>query len=238
MKSDELEKNILNTYFSLRLGIVVLSVALPLILYFGGRRECIPLLNSMSAYYGDHGGLMRDWFVGILWTVGSFLYLYKGYSVVENVALNLAGGFAIGVAMIPCNCWNGALGPSNTLHAFCAVSFFLCMAFVCLFCAGDTTTLLPDEKTRNRFKRQYRIIGALLVASPAAAVLVSYLLHQYANYRFFVEAFGVYIFADYWWVKSREFRMTSAEELAAHGRLANVKGEGVIRVDQMGPAER
>src|SRR5262245_10147984 len=134
MTSDKLQKNILSTYFTLRMGIVVLSVALPVILYFGGRLGGIDLLNSMSAYYGDNDGLMRNWLVGILWTVGSFLYLYKGYSTLENILLNLAGGFAVGVAMIPCNCWPTAIGASSTLHGFVAVSFFLCMAAVCLFC--------------------------------------------------------------------------------------------------------
>lgn len=228
MKSEELQANILSTYFTLRLGIVVLSVALPLVLYFGGKLAGVDLLSSMSAYYGGHDGLMRNWFVGILWTIGSFLYLYKGFSVAENVALNFAGGFAIGVAMIPCNCWDGA-GASSKLHAFCAVSFFLSMAFVCLFCAGDTIGLLPDQKTQNKFKRRYRIIGWLLVASPAAAVLASYLLDQHANFKFFVEAFGVWIFAAYWAVKSHEFRITSAEKLAVQGKL-EAAGKGSSRV--------
>ena len=46
MKSEELQDNMLSTYFWLRGGIVFLSVALPLILYFGGRfRADLPLLT-------------------------------------------------------------------------------------------------------------------------------------------------------------------------------------------------
>src|SRR6185295_8634027 len=182
---------------------------------------------SMSAYYGDHNGLMRNWLVGILWVVGSFLYLYKGYSTLENILLNLAGAFAVGVAMVPCNCWSTP-GPSSRLHAFVAVSFFLSMAAVCLFCAGDTISLLPDQKTRDAFKRRYHVIGILLVASPATAVLVSYVLRQFDNYKFFVEAFGVWMFAAYWLVKSREFSITSAEKRAVRGQLENRKGRGVV----------
>jgi len=234
MTSDKLQENILSTYFTLRLGIVILSVALPPILYFGGRLGGVGLLHSMSAYYGEQNGLMRNWFVGILWAVGSFLYLYKGFSTTENVVLNFAGVFAVSVAMIPCNCWDGAVGDSNKVHAFCAVSFFLCMAFVCLFCAGDTISLLPDQKTKDAFKRRYRIIAVLLVGSPAAAVLVSYALDQHTSYRFFIEAFGVYMFALYWVVKSRELSITSAETLALHGKVANQKGRGVVRVEDAG----
>ena len=52
MTSDKLQENILSTYFTLRLGIVILSVALPPVLYFGGQLGGVGLLNSMSAYYG------------------------------------------------------------------------------------------------------------------------------------------------------------------------------------------
>jgi hypothetical protein len=50
------------------------------------------------------------------------------------------------------------------------------------------------------------------------------------NYKFFVETFGIYMFGLYWLVKSREISITSAEKLAAHGKLQNVKGRGVVRV--------
>lgn len=230
MSSNELQKNILSTYFTLRMGIVVLSFLFPLILYFGGRwwGGIHDLATSMSAYYGENDGTMRNWFVGILWTVGSFLYLYKGFSQLENVLLNLAGGFAVATAMIPCNCWTCA-SPSNKLHAIVAVSFFISMALVCLLCANDTINLLP-EKDQDAFRRQYRIIGVVLLASPLAAIIVSYASGQNSKYKFFAEAFGVWTFAYYWLTKSREFKITSAEERAAHGTLENAPTRGVVSV--------
>ncbi len=57
MSSDELQKSILSTYFTLRMGIVVLSMMLPLILYFGGiwwggihnlARSCICTRDSVT----------------------------------------------------------------------------------------------------------------------------------------------------------------------------------------------
>src|SRR5688572_33391886 len=41
---------------------------------------------------------MRSWFVGPLFVLGVFLYLYKGFSHLENKLLNAAGLFALGVA--------------------------------------------------------------------------------------------------------------------------------------------
>jgi hypothetical protein len=58
----------------------------------------------MSAYYHSGGGAMRDEFVGILFAVGAFLCLYKGFTTFEY-ALNLAGAFVIGVAAFPME-WN------------------------------------------------------------------------------------------------------------------------------------
>lgn len=230
MTSDKLQNNILSTYFTLRMGIVVLSVALPLVLYFGGRwwGHIDTLATSMSAYYGEHDGSMRNWLVGILWTVGSFLYLYKGFSVLENVLLNLAGGFAVAVAMVPCNCWDDGADSSSTWHVFVAVAFFGSMAAVCWFCAEDTISLLPEKADRDAFKRRYRAISFFLLASPAAAVFASYALRQNASYKFFIEAFGVWTFGYYWWTKSREFRITSAEKRALHGMLKNVPTRGVV----------
>lgn len=232
MTSDKLQQNILSTYFSLRMGMVVLSAALPIVLSVGGKLGGLDLLTSMSAYYGAQDGLMRNWLVGILWAVGAFLYLYKGFSTLENVLLNLAGLFAVAIAMIPCHCWEGALGDSSTRHAIAAISFFVSMAGVCLFCAGDTIGLLPDQKTKDAFHRRYRLIGTLLVLSPLAAVAISYVFRQFENYKFFVEAFGVWTFAAYWLVKSRELSITSAEKRALRGQLENRRGRGVVPTTQ------
>jgi hypothetical protein len=231
VSSEKLQHDILNTYFTLRMGIVFLSTMLPLILYFGGMLwgGIHSLASSMSAYYGENGGTMRDWFVGILWTVGSFLYLYKGFSELENILLNIAGGFAVVVAMIPCNCWNDGIGPENKLHSFAAVSFFGAMALVCLLCANDTITLLP-EACQASYKRRYRAIGIVLLASPLAAVTSSYALGQHHQYKFFIEAFGAWTFGYYWWTKSNEFKITSAEKRAALGKLENAPARGVIDV--------
>ena len=234
-RPDELQANILSTYFTLRWGIVVLSVAFPLILYFVGRFGArIPLQPSMSAYYGAHDGYMRNWFVAILFAVGSFLYLYKGYSTLENVALNIAGVSAAFVAMVPCGCWYDDGVTHNKMHAVFAVSFFACMSFCCLFCAGDTIGLLPTERDRKRFTRLYKTIGILLLASPAGALLVSYASNQSTRKLFFIEAFGVCTVAAYWAVKSKEFRLSSAERLTAEKQVKKVPHKGVVRVEEPG----
>ena len=132
-KPDELQAHFAGTYFTLRLGIVVASLLLPVILYVAGNFRPDPgLLPSISHYYAYGNNLTRNWFVGTLCTVGMFLYLYKGYSVTENVVLNVAGVLAIVVALVPCRC--GDPQASASVHGFAAVTFFLCIAFVCVRC--------------------------------------------------------------------------------------------------------
>src|SRR5262245_23142204 len=52
MNSNELRDHIYSTYNSLRMGLVIISLAFPLFLWFiGWFWYNIPLQNSMSAYY-------------------------------------------------------------------------------------------------------------------------------------------------------------------------------------------
>jgi Protein of unknown function (DUF998) len=175
----------------------------------------------MSAYYHAiaDGKSMRDWFVGILFAVAIFLYLYKGYSAAENIALNLAGAFAVGIAIFPME-WNcGDACKDFSVHGFCAISFFLCIAFVCIRCASDTLKRIPDEKTKRRYGRLYKIIGLVMIAAPAIAFALTVLLRQYSSRTFIAEAVGIFAFATYWLAKSRELYVTQVERKALHSEL-------------------
>ncbi len=229
MTAEDLRRNMMSTYFTLRLGIVLLSFALPIVLLVyslithGGLVE-----SSMSAFYGADGGAMRNYFVGTLWAIGFFLILYKGFSPLEDWLLNFAGGFAVLTALTPCNCWGPEALDKSQAHATFAILFFACMAGVCLFCARDTITLLPGKSDQDRFKRTYYTIGVLLFVSPLAALGTAYFARAQGSLVFFIEWFAVWVFAAYWAVKSREFKITAAERRALIGALKNVEGVGVV----------
>jgi len=226
--ADDLRRNMLGTYYLLRMGIVVIAAALPttvLIYTFvnhGGLEQ-----GSISAFYGAYGGAMRDWFVGSLSAIGAFLILYKGFSFKEDMALNVAGVSAILIAMIPCDCWSGAAPPENWLHTVFAVLFFGSMAYVCFTCALQTIDLLP-EKNQPRFRRAYFWIGVALVASPGTALVLDTFLHPIqqalqttrgSGFVFAFEAVGVWVFALYWFTKTQEYQISSAEYEALKGHL-------------------
>ena len=211
--------HIFESYSNLRTGIAVLAILFPLVLWLGGKLIGIELRDSMSAYYLEiDGKTMRDWFVGILWAIGVFLILYKGWErnkgggLNENWALNLAGLCAIGVAMFPTTL---AVTPEEkkeiTLHGTFAVSLFLFMAYVCIFRARDTLDELNDGKLRKRFKRIYRVLGIAMVVTPITAWCFAVVFHGLEKYTFYIEWFGVWVFAFYWLVKSSELSISGLE---------------------------
>ena len=219
MEPAQLQQHVFATYRSLRVGIAIIAILLPPLLWFGGASVGIPLQESMSAYYhavtGDHS--MRVWFVGILFAVGAFLYLYRGFSWQEDWALNFAGIFAVGIAIFPVP-WNcGTACELASVHSACAIAFFACIAYVALFRASDTLHLLKDKHRENQFRRMYNLTGALLLLSPLTAVLMSLVFMQFKSYVFFAEWAGIWAFAFYWLVKSHELSVTNAEHLALQG---------------------
>jgi hypothetical protein len=223
MNSDALRRHIAGTYFSLRSGIVALSFLLPIVVYVAAG---FAVKGSLSEYYYS-GGFIRDWLVGTLVAVGAFLVLYKGFSTIENVALNSAGVLLAIVALEPCECHRGG---TFSLHGFAAVSFFLTMAFVCIRCAPETLELVSDPAVKARFKRRYKVIAGLMVLSPVAAFVIS-ARDSFQTLQFYVEVLGIYSFATYWLVKSLELRRTNAEELALQGKVAHVRGRGVVHAE-------
>jgi hypothetical protein len=215
------------TYQSIRIGMVIVTLALPLILWLGGRSCGLPLQGSMSAYYHAScdgaifgNGLMRDWFVGGLFGLGMILFMYRGYTFLENWALNFAGILICCVALIPMG-WPVAeeSGFGFSAHGICAVVFFLLIAYVCIFRARDTVSLISDPARQKYYKRWYRIIGALMIASPLIAIVLKSVLAKQHATVFFVEMAGVYVFAVYWFVKSKEILETNADEKVACGHV-------------------
>jgi hypothetical protein len=228
----KLQERIYATYASLRVGIGVIGVVFPFFLWLGGLWYAgLSLQGSMSAYYyavGNDGRSMRDWFVGILFVVGVFLYLYKGFSRAEDWALNVGGALAVGVAVFPMD-----LNPATpfwlTRHGFCAIGLFLCIAFVALFCADDTLDLIrdtniPDQgKLITRLKWLYRLIGLAMIGLMIAAYVLNTVYKT--EYRtFWIEAAGVVSFGAYWLLKSWELRQTAAELKTIRGQIERVSG--------------
>lgn len=213
--SKQLQKHLLATYFGLRLGMGFIALAFPLLLCIGGLiLTATEIQGSLSAYYHTP---MRNVFVGGLFAIGPFLYLYKGFSSKENIALNVAGILAIGVAIFPMAAPAGITIYTNpALHGFCAVVFFACIAYVCIFRSGDTLPLVSNENARQRYRQTYLVIGILMIVLPLTAAL---LLNIYNNVFgpntdtviLGIEWGGVWVFSAYWLIKTWELHHSCAE---------------------------
>ena len=233
MKAKDLTAQITKTYKMLRIGLAVMAFAFPLLLWIGGYLLAkLPLAGSMSAYYHasdflhpDQGppgqGVMRNEFAGILFAVGALLIVYQGYSWLEDYALNVAGALAFGIALFPMKWPSEPNDSSFSVHGFCAILFFASIAYVCIWRAGDTLSLIKnDPAKRARYRRTYQILGwAMLICPIVAWFLISWMPFR-RTAIFFTEVAGIYVFATYWVVKTIEASKTGLDRRAAEGKLA------------------
>ena len=58
-----------------------------------------------------------------------------------------------------------------------------------------------------------------MALSPIIAFVMAVILGLGEAYTFFAEAIGIWVFATYWLVKSRELSLTSAERLVLHDMI-------------------
>ena len=204
------------SYVILRNGIGTLGLALPFVLIGGVGLDHVQ--GSLSAYYhyspatplAYGSGTMRDVFVGMLCSIGAFLLFYRGHSVGEDIALNIAGVSAVLIALFPMDWPAGALvaSTSSKVHSASATVFFLMIAYVCIFCAHHTLWMIEEPDRRRAFKRIYVLLGILMVATPAVVALLSVLMPRAGHSRaiLLVEVGGVLVFASFWLIKGLEIR--------------------------------
>jgi hypothetical protein len=224
----ELQEYISRTYFQLRTGLCILAFLFPILLFGVGLFNDIPLQGSMSAYYyafAPQDSPLRIFpgrvvFVGILFALGFFLILYKGFSKTENWALNVAGACALLVALFPMEtpkyCTNCGSDPYSFLHGIAAVVLFLCIAFVAWACSEETLVQLPGP-SRDWFRARYTLLALAMTIAPLAAFVMTFLLGIFDKWTFFVEWFGIAMFSIYWGLKSYELRLSKADTGAMMG---------------------
>ena len=245
----ELQEHMLWTYYGLRVGLAVIGFALPLVVLFAGvALHHVWLEPSISQYYHTKDRLnfltTRDLFVGGLFAAAACLYLYKGFSTKENVALNLAGVFAVFVALLPTAAPTSGRGVISILHGLSAVLFFVCIAYVCLFRSKDTLRLLPPDAEAS-YRRRYFWTGLAMITSPLAAAALSLAIEPASRFRtavFWLESIAVWTFAAYWMIKTSEMRLSAAEKRSLDAELERAvvadtpAGKGATTMETVVPA--
>jgi hypothetical protein len=227
--------HMLTTYRLLRRGMGWLAIAYPIALaaigYFVFN---IALQPSISDYYYalprdvalppgclvgtpplpcaktfDISFPVRSFFCGGLFSIGVFLVLYQGTSWLEDWALDLAGLFAIGVAIFPMNSVAFTTVWPTWLHFASAILLFICMWFISRYCAKDTLQYFDDdlptiEYYTNLYKRLSWLMLAVLIAGAVYFVAKDVLDPLFPWLLFCIETAGIVVFGSYWVFKSKE----------------------------------
>jgi hypothetical protein len=149
------------SYLALRRAVGWIGILLPFVLLLGTsllfREKAV--LKTINLYY--HSG-MRDVFVGSISSIALFLFFYKGYDKWDNWACNIAGFFAVGIALFP----TVRQGPQDwvgIVHFICATVFFIILSGISMFLFTRTK---PDP-TKQKVARNkiYLICGLVMIAS-------------------------------------------------------------------------
>lgn len=194
------------SYTTLRAAVGWIGTLLPFVLALGKLLLDGPELEgSVSGYYYSS---MRDVFVGSLCAIAVFLFTYKGYDRRDDIAGNVAGLSALGVALFPTT-----PGPDptarerlvGTAHLVSAAVFFVTLAIFCLwlFVQSDQSNPTPQKLRRNWV---YRFCGSLILACLALIAGIG-LLDAEAPLRrlapvFWLEAIAIVAFGVSWLTKA------------------------------------
>ena len=218
MDIQHVNKAIAENYRKLRTRIGIVALAFPIIVVAVGFYWGIGLKPTLSDYYyakDPIGGRIdiypvRLWFCGLLFIVGAFLYKYEGFSPNENRWLSLAGFFALGVAVFPTSLDGKYDFPF--VHGISAVLAFVCIAVVILWYSDLTLQELQkaDAAAYKRYKIYYRGIGIFMVAAIGVSVFLHYAVEKEDSFILLAEAFGIWAFAAYWFVKNKEMHLVSS----------------------------
>lgn len=196
MTRDGSDGGVIVSYLTLRRVVGILGISLPIIVAVWGALLCNCLEPTISDYYRLR---TRDALVGILFTVGWFLFTYRGYERKDEIAGNLACAFALGVALFPSS---GARW-EQIVHLVSAALLFLVLAYFsfCLF-TQSAPVPTPEKRLRNRV---YRFCGVLIVVC-LVLIGVCYrlgLAGDTAPFKpvFWLETLALWAFGFSWFVK-------------------------------------
>ena len=191
-------EGVLVSYLTLRRVVGAFGVALPVVVAVWGFAlcHCAELRPSISDYYAVR---TRDVFVGMLFTIGWFLFSYRGYERQDDVAGNLACLFALGVALFPStgSPWEKVVHFSSALALFLVLSYFSLFLFTK---SGGFPT--PEKRIRNRI---YIACGVSMLACTALIGLYYWRLQDTAvavlKPVFWLQSFALWAFGISWFVK-------------------------------------
>jgi uncharacterized membrane protein len=227
--------------------IGTIGLVLPLLLYLiAAWRPQDPsmrwrLLPSISAYY--YTGSVAV-FVGLLASLGVFLFAYQGYAnrwhMLDIIAARTAAVAALFVGFFPTGTprgytdfpwwqpWMEALHDIGATVLFCSFAFFALYLFRRTDATGAART--PDKRWRDAV---YLVCGIAIVAAIAWAATIGWLNQRVVNGIsnrpiFWPECLALVFFAISWLVKGRVDQTMSKVTRQAQGWASPPAGEDSV----------
>ncbi|WP_299303074.1 hypothetical protein [uncultured Litoreibacter sp.] len=209
---------VVKSFYRVRQALGWLGFMLPVLLMVSGMLARTGVEPSISDFFHT---VSRDIFVGIMFSIGTFLIVYEGYdrqpdeTIADNWLATIAGISVFGVALFPNESPTGEIasvvqqtvgvGLSPLFHYSCAFVFFYCMGHFCMFKFSKTS-----DKPRRKI---YRGCGWAIIFSCAGLFFgsiakkmgppdVSAFIVDF-DVIFWVEVVGVWAFSLAWLVKGR-----------------------------------
>lgn len=205
--------SLLISFLTIRKAVGVLGIFLPIVLLSGNffLDNCAHTEHSISDYYYTK---MGHYLVGTLCAVALFLFCYKGYEKIDNIACKLAALFALGVAFFPTSSTQ-PVSPCkilctdsgkfvNTVHFISASLLFVTLALISL----KLFTKKEEKPTKQKIERNrvYIICGWVMLGSIVITALyfnIKPLQKILAAYKpvFWMETIALWAFGISWLVK-------------------------------------
>jgi hypothetical protein len=174
-------------YLKLRHFIGIIGLATPIVLPITTflLSDQNPFQISISHYYFS---VAHIGFVGALCLLSGFLLSYRGTERIENRVSNIAGVFALGVAMFP-TCWDGFETKQefilnnykdyfDLIHYLSASGLFICFAIFCMYVfqnADDGNDNYRYDIFKIRRNKFYKGCGIIIVISIAIIASIWFL---------------------------------------------------------------
>ena len=174
---------------TLRFFLGGLGLLLPPVLIGGGYLAGDGVLRTLSSYYHSESPILRGFFVGVVFSVGAFLFCYKGHQKMrwgflgDNQTANIAGIGAIFIAIFPtttpkqCAPTSCAERAFSMVHDISTLVFLLASAAMVLLLftmTKDDPPPCPGKRARNCI---YRICGGVMLAGTVVLAIVTAVEH-------------------------------------------------------------
>ena len=209
-KKSNTQSSLVISYLILRRLIGLLGIIMPFLVVIASRTSSIQ--PSISAYYYTDA---RNIFVGILFSIGSFLIAYQGYERSDQIAGWIAGIASIGVALFPTTPEGSTVAREiliGRIHLAFAATFFLTISYLLIKLFTKSVKYPITNPSKLRRNRIYKLCGYTMLTC-IALILIFYTLLRtrfpsLANLNpvFWLETVAILAFGIAWLTKGEALR--------------------------------